>query len=84
MVDENGKKETIKTEVLTDLFRIIQEENQNISCVVFNVCHAEFQAKEINKYIKYSIGMSQEIKDDHAIHFAKVFYQSIFQIIKLK
>jgi hypothetical protein len=78
LVDENGKKEIIKTEILANLFKIVQQENKNIFCVVFNACHAEFQAKEINKYIKYAIGMSREIKDDHSICFAREFYKAIF------
>lgn len=83
-VDENGKKETIETEVLANLFRICQDDNTNIACVVFNACHAAFQAKEISKYVKYCIGMSQEIKDAHAIHFAPAFYQAIFAKVKIK
>ena len=78
LVEDNEKKEIIDTGTLADLFRICQEAESNIACVIFNACYGEFQAKEINKYVKYAIGMSDQINDDHAICFAKVFYEALF------
>ena len=31
-----------------------------------------------SKYVKYVVGMSREIKDNHAIDFAEAFYDSLF------
>ncbi len=84
LVDEEGKEKIIDTETLADLFKICQKENNNISCVIFNACYGEFQAKAIQKYIKYVIGMTHEIKDDHAIYFAEAFYDSLFTRTKIE
>ncbi len=84
LVDNNGEVDLIRTDVLIDLFKICQDQNQNIICVVFNACHGEVQAKEVNNYIKYSIGMSHEIRDDYAIKFAEAFYQAIFSEVKIE
>jgi hypothetical protein len=78
LVDDNEKKEIIDTKTLADLLRICQEVSANIACVIFNACYGEFQAKEITQYVKYAIGMSDQIKDDHAISFAQAFYEALF------
>jgi hypothetical protein len=78
LVDDNEKKEIIDTKTLADLLRICQEASANIACVIFNACYGEFQAKEITQYVKYAIGMSDQIKDDHAISFAQAFYEALF------
>ena len=75
LVDPNENEEIIDTETLINLFRIACEENRNINCVIFNTCYGEFQAQKLKKYVKYTIGMSKEIRDDYAIIFATTFYQ---------
>ena len=77
-VNDNGEKDLVNSQALADLFRICQDENGNIACITFNTCYGEFQSKDIREYIKYSIGMNQEIKDSHAIVFAEAFYDAIF------
>lgn len=78
-VNDNGEKELINSDRLSDLFRISHDYDRNIFCVVLNACYAELQAKAISKYVKYVIGMSSEIKDIHATSFSEKFYQSLFE-----
>lgn len=85
LVDEEGKEEKpVDTETLAELFKLCQQENHNISCVIFNCCHGEFQAEAIKPHIKYVIGMRGEIGDNHAIEFAEAFYQSLFSRNKIE
>lgn len=78
LVDHSGQTVTIATGTLADLFKIRQKYNPIVACVIFNVCYGQSQAKEIQNYVKYVIGMSKAIQDKYAIEFSKGFYQGLF------
>ena len=49
----------------------------NVRVVLLNACYSETQAKAIVKEIDCAIGMSDEIRDNHAVAFAAEFYQAL-------
>lgn len=64
----------IDTDTISSLFALCRE---HLQCVVLNACYSEVQADEINKHIKYVIGMNQAIRDDAAIAFSIGFYRAL-------
>jgi hypothetical protein len=72
--DDNGRERLVRTEELTDLFKIFAEW---VECVVLNACYSEEQANAIVQHVNYVIGMNQAVRDDAAIVFAEDFYQGI-------
>ncbi len=79
LVDQKGKKDILPTQKLTELVKVLQEENQYIKCVFFNGCYTEIQAQAISPYVEYVIGMSDQVFDDDAVKFAKYFYKGLFK-----
>jgi CHASE2 domain-containing sensor protein len=59
---------------LADFFKVL---TNRVECVVLNSCHSETYAREIKKYIRYVIGMRQEIEDRAAIVFSRGFYTAL-------
>ena len=51
---------------------------KNTECVVLNACYSDTQAQEIQKYVRYVIGMKEQIEDTAAIEFATHFYRALF------
>lgn len=74
ILDDNGHKHLVSTEVLSDLFR---QFSGQVECVLLNACYSEAQARAIVQHINYVIGMSEEIRDDAAIAFTKGFYAAL-------
>ncbi len=64
----------ISTDTISNLFEICKE---HLECVVLNACYSEVQADEINKHIKYVIGINQAIRDDAAMAFSIGFYRAL-------
>ncbi|MEM8721768.1 MAG: CHAT domain-containing protein [Cyanobacteria bacterium P01_G01_bin.39] len=50
--DEIGDELLVRTKTLTELFKIVNETDKTIECLIFNACYSEVQAKEIVKYIR--------------------------------
>lgn len=73
--DDNGKVQFLQTEQLADMFRLFA--TKGLECVVLNACYSEVQAKAINQFIPYVIGMNQAIGDRAAITFAVAFYDTL-------
>ena len=48
-----------------------------VECVVLNGCHTQATAKKVNQYVRFVIGMSDEIPDQDAVKFSKFFYQAL-------
>lgn len=59
---------------LSSLFELFIEK---INCVILNACYSEDQAKLINEYVPYVIGMSSSIPDNSAIKFTSGFYKAL-------
>lgn len=78
LVDQNGKKNILKTETLTTLISILQKKSKHIKCVFLNGCYTEIQAEAISPYVEYVIGMNDPIFDNDAVKFAKYFYMALF------
>ena len=64
----------IDTATISSLFQLCQK---HLQCVVLNACYSDIQVTEINRYIKYVIGMNQAIRDDAAIAFSTGFYRAL-------
>jgi hypothetical protein len=72
--DGEGAEKLVSTFALSDLFKNFSDQ---VECVLLNACYSEQQADVIKDDINYVIGMSQAIKDDAAIVFARGFYQAL-------
>jgi len=72
--DKDGYSDLIDPVALGSFF---EDFNDKLKCVVLNACYSEIQAKEIQKYIPYVIGMKEEIPDESAIEFSEAFYDAI-------
>lgn len=57
--------------IIADLFKY---HASNIECVILNGCHSKEQSIEIAQYIKYVIGISNQLDDNEAILFLDEFY----------
>lgn len=73
--DDLGKEQLVKTEALSDLFRLFAL--RGVECVLLNACYSEVQANAIVQHVDTVIGIKQEIRDDAAIAFATGFYQAL-------
>ncbi|MGB9169775.1 MAG: hypothetical protein WCB31_12710 [Nitrososphaeraceae archaeon] len=72
-----GVPELLSPEETTDLFRTLKE-SENLNLVVLNTCNSHDIAKNLNRYVNCTIGISGFIHDNAAIAFAEYFYMSIF------
>jgi DNA polymerase III delta prime subunit len=72
--DDRGQEQFVSTIAISDLFKSFADK---VECVLLNACYSEQQADAIKEHVNYSIGMSQSIRDDAAIVFARGFYQAL-------
>ncbi|MGB3512004.1 MAG: CHAT domain-containing protein [Microcoleaceae cyanobacterium] len=72
--DIQGKAKPVSTEALASLFGLL---GRYIECVVLNACYSDTQAKEISNYIKYVVGMRQDLGDRAAIEYSRDFYTAL-------
>ncbi|BAZ08591.1 TPR domain protein [Calothrix sp. NIES-4071] len=72
--DDEGQDKAVQPSSLASLFKLHQE---YVKCVLLNTCHSAKSAEAISKYIRYTIGMNQQIQDESAIKFAQGFYDGL-------
>ncbi len=72
--DKDRRTKLVKTETLAKLFEQFKDK---IECVLLNACDTQSLAKQISQYIKYVIGMKEEISDEAAIKFSAGFYGAL-------
>lgn len=75
--NEGGEQHLVVTKTLTELFKIVNQGEHSIKCVILNACYSEIQAEEIFKHIDYVIGMNRAIPDKDAIAFSIGFYDAL-------
>ncbi len=68
------KSHLVPLESLANLISMFE----NTECVVLNACYGETQANKLNEYVRYVIGMKEQIDDTAAIEFATHFYRALF------
>jgi hypothetical protein len=73
--NDSGKIQLLETDQLAAMFKLFA--SRGLECVVLNACYSEIQAKAINQYIPYVVGMNEAIGDRSAIHFAVAFYDTL-------
>lgn len=73
--NDSGKIQFLQTEQLAGMFELFASEG--LECVVLNACFSEVQAKAINQFIPYVIGMNEAIGDRAATMFAIAFYDTL-------
>ncbi|MDX2100246.1 MAG: CHAT domain-containing protein [Leptolyngbyaceae cyanobacterium bins.59] len=73
--NDSGEVQFLPTEQLTGMFKLFA--SKGLECVVLNACYSEVQAKAMNQFIPYVIGMNQAIGDRAAITFAVAFYDTL-------
>ncbi len=71
---KNRNAVVISSDALSGLFELFSGQ---IECVVLNACYSAMQAKAINKFVPYVIGMSMGVQDESAIEFAVGFYDAL-------
>ncbi len=69
-----GKSQLVPPDALAALFERFAEK---IDCVVLSACYSEISAKAIAQYIRFVIGMNQNIGDKAAIAFSVGFYKAL-------
>lgn len=72
--DDQGQATVVSKQVITHLLKNFAD---RIECVLLNACDSENLADELGQHLNYVIGMSQEVRDDAAIAFAKAFYAAL-------
>ncbi|MEM9927351.1 MAG: CHAT domain-containing protein [Cyanobacteria bacterium P01_D01_bin.50] len=72
--DDGGQNKAVSPSGLASLFELHAD---YVDCVLLNACHSVKSAEAISEYIKYAIGMNQEIQDKSAIGFAQGFYDGL-------
>lgn len=72
--DNAGREKFVDVEGLAGLFEVFDEQ---VECVVLNVCHSKVQAEAIAQHINYVIGMNRQIGDRAAIEFSVAFYDAL-------
>lgn len=72
--DDGEQDKSVPPESLASIFEL---HSSYVKCVILNACHSNKSAEAINKYIKYTIGMNQQIQDQSAIKFAQGFYDGL-------
>lgn len=75
--DEKGFHHPLEIQALSNFFRLTNERQDIIECVVLNICNSEDYAKDISNYVKYVIGMREPIRDEAAISFSQGFYSTL-------
>ena len=73
--DETGQVNLLQANALAGMFKLFA--SKGLECVLLNACHSEVQAKLINQYIPYVIGMNKAIGDKSAIAFSVAFYDAL-------
>lgn len=49
-----------------------------LECVVLDACDSQIQAKFIQKYVPYVVGMRGKVAQESSREFAKIFYHAVF------
>lgn len=68
----DGQAQLVDSQDLAALFALLKPP---VECVLLNACYSETQAKALQSYTDYVIGMNQAIGDETAIDFAEAFYE---------
>jgi len=74
---KQGNRHIVETQAIANLFKLTMKSGGKIEAVLFNACYSEEQAKAINEYIPYVIGMNNAVEDGAAIEFSTGFYRAI-------
>jgi hypothetical protein len=69
-----GNPVTVPPKALARVFKTLKD---NIRCIVLNACFSFEQARAINQYVDFVIGMSSSIEDKAAIAFSSAFYLAL-------
>lgn len=68
----------IKTiDLMEELIETLKKGKEYIKLIIFNVCESINIAKEVTKFIEFTIGTMKKTNDDCAIAFSKGFYQML-------
>ena len=58
--DSRGDHKTVSPEALASLFELHAD---YVECVLLNACHSVKSAEALSRFIRFAIGMNQEIQD---------------------
>jgi hypothetical protein len=75
--NERGEAEPIPVQAIAQFFDLA---NKNIEAVILNACYSQHQADAIKKAEPtiQLIATTQQIRNEDALNFSRVFYQSLF------
>lgn len=72
--DEDGRPKSVRKQAIEYLFKTLRDD---VRLVLFNACFSKIQAEAVVEHIDCAVGMSREVGDEAAIHFAAAFYRAI-------
>jgi len=75
--NKQGTRHIVETEAIANLFELAMSDGGKIEVVLFNACYSEEQAKAINQFVPYVIGMNNAVEDGAAIEFTTGFYRAL-------
>jgi hypothetical protein len=78
-----GKDDEIEHISISNRFASMQNDIR-INYVFFIVCNSNKLAREVSKYVNYTIGMNGTILNDENVNAATVFATSLYRILKVK
>lgn len=81
---QGGSENIIPIETVVDWFKKLKKRKVVPECVVFNACHSAEIAREVSKYVDYSVGMNSKILGESAIYFSVGFYKELFNSHKIE
>lgn len=75
--NSSGTRHIVETQAIANLFKLTMKSGGKIEVVLFNACYSEEQAKAINEYVPFVIGMNNAVEDGAAIEFTTGFYRAL-------
>lgn len=72
--DALGGASLVSADAMTSLAALVEG---TLQCAVLNACFSVVQARAMARHVPYVIGMSRQIRDDHARQFTLGFYMAL-------
>ena len=75
--DQYEQEVGLQVEHFIKYIQILNEEKKVLEGVILNACYSSEFAKEISRFVKFSIGMLGEIPDEISLPFTDIFYKHL-------
>lgn len=75
--DQYEQEVGLQVEHFIKYIQILNKEKKVLEGIILNACHSSEFAKEISRFVNFSIGMLGEIPDEVSIPFTDIFYRHL-------